>query len=342
MRQKRVTIADVARAAGVSPATVSQTFNGHRQVDPATRERVRALAQELGYRPDPTAQRLRTGRSGTIALLSSMPFAVAAGPSRLGFLMEIAAVTAGAALSNGIALVLVPPLRHGALPLDALAIDGAIVVEPTADDPSLALLRRRGLPVVAIGKVAGAADVPFVDLHSAWTTRLLLEHLWSRGARRIALVIGQQQRNSYLEAEAAYAAFAAERDIRLRIVRIDEAGGESAGRAACLELLAQAPEIDGLCVTVDAFAVGALQAAGDLGRTVPADLKLATRYDGPRAREASPQLTAVDLHLDAIGEAAIGLLLEHLRADHGRRSVAGPLPELIERGSSAGSQPGGT
>lgn len=148
---KRVTIADVARAAGVSPATVSQAFNGRRQVDPATRERIRAVALELGYRPNPTAQRLRTGRSGMIALLSSMPFAVAAGPSRLGFLMEIAAVAAGAALSNGLALILVPPVEHGQLSLDALAIDGAILVEPASDDPGLALLRARGLPFVTVG-----------------------------------------------------------------------------------------------------------------------------------------------------------------------------------------------
>ncbi|MFZ1431055.1 MAG: LacI family DNA-binding transcriptional regulator, partial [Geminicoccaceae bacterium] len=258
---KRVTITDVARAAGVSPATVSQAFNGRRQVDPVTRERIQAVALELGYRPNPTAQRLRTGRSGMIALLSSMPFAVAAGPSRLGFLMEIAAVAAGAALSNGLALILVPPVEHGQLALDALAIDGAILVEPATDDPGLALLRARGLPFVTVGKVAGAEDIPFVDLHSTWTTNLLLQHLWAQGARQIALMIGRQARNSYLEAETAYADFAADCHMRRRVLRIDETGGETAGRAACRRLLAEAPEIDGICATVDAFAVGALQAA---------------------------------------------------------------------------------
>ncbi len=337
---KRATIADVARAAGVSPATVSQAFNGRRQVDPTTRERIQAVALELGYRPNPTAQRLRTGRSGMIALLSSMPFAVAAGPSRLGFLMEIAAVAAGAALSNGLALILVPPAEHGQRSLDALGIDGAILVEPAAVDPDIARLRERGLPFVSVGKVAEAEDIPFVDLHSAWTTSLLLQHLWAQGARQIALVVGRQARNSYLEAETAYAGFAADRQMRQRVLRIDETGGEAAGREACRRLLAEDPEIDGICAMVDAFAVGALQAAHDLGRAVPADLKLATRYDGPRAREATPPLTAVNLHLEAVAEAAIVLLFEHLQGHASRHSATGPLPELVARASSAAGQAG--
>src|SRR5919106_4499727 len=108
----------------------------------------------MGYRPNLRAQRLRTGRSGAIALVSSMPFAVAAGPSRLGFLMEIAAVAAAAALSRNLALCLVPPLDT-AQGLDFLDVDGAIVTEPTVDDALVASFRQRGVPLVTIGRLAG-------------------------------------------------------------------------------------------------------------------------------------------------------------------------------------------
>jgi DNA-binding LacI/PurR family transcriptional regulator len=333
---RRSTIVDVAKAAGVSPTTVSHAFNGRRHVDPETRERIKLVARELGYRPNLRAQRLRTKQAGTIALLSSMPFAVAAGPSRLGFLMEIAAVAAGAALSSGLALVLVPPLEATGLPLDSLDIDGAIVVEPTADDPHVALLQERGLPVVAIGRQAGAGEgVPFVDLHSAYTARLLLEHLRMQGAREVALVVGSQRRNSYVETEAVYAAFTATHGCRPAVLRIDENGGEAAARASCARLLAERPGIDGICAPVDAFAVGAIAAARDLGRRLPEDLKLVTRYDGLRARNAEPPITAVNLFLDEIAERAVALLFEHLTGSTARRSVAGPLPELVVRASSA-------
>lgn len=334
---RRVTIVDVAKAAGVSPTTVSHAFNGRRHVDPETKERIKRIAHDLGYRPNLRAQRLRTKQAGTIALVSSMPFAVAAGPSRLGFLMEIAAVAAGVALSNGLALVLIPPLEAAGSPLDSLDIDGALVVEPTADDPHVALLRERGLPVVAIGRQAGAGEaVPFVDLHSAYTARLLLEHLRAQGARHVALVVGTQSRNSYIEAEAVYRAFTAAHGEAPVVLRIDEAGGEAAARAACARLLGERPEIDGICAPVDAFAVGAIAAAHELGRRLPEGLKVVTRYDGLRARHAEPPITAVDLFLDEIAERAVALLFEHLTGNTARRSVAGPLPALVARASSAG------
>jgi DNA-binding LacI/PurR family transcriptional regulator len=331
----RPTIIDVARTAGVSPATVSNALNGRRYVDADTKEKVKATARRLGYTPNLRARRLRTGSADTIALLSSMPFAVSAGPSRLGFLMEIAAVAAATALENELALVLVPPLERARLPLDDLPIDGALIIEPTEDDPNTARLLDRGLPVVSIGRPGGAKGaVPFVDLHSAYTARLLLEHLHAQAARRIALLIGAQSRNSYQETEAVYREFARGHKMRLTIVRIDESGGEDAAQAATLRLLQERPELDALCVPVDAFAVGANRALAELGRNVPADVKLVTRYDGLRARECNPALTAVDLHLGEVASLAVKLLLAHMRGESTPRSVSGPLPDLIARASS--------
>jgi DNA-binding LacI/PurR family transcriptional regulator len=96
----------------------------------------------------------------------------------------------------------------------------------------------------------------------------------------------------------------------------------------------RAPRLDGLCVPVDAFAVGALRALREAGRRVPRDVVVATRYDGMRARTSQPALTAVDLHLDQVGQAAIDLLLEHLRGETTRQTVEAPEPTLIARASS--------
>jgi DNA-binding LacI/PurR family transcriptional regulator len=337
MLTRRPRIVDVARAAKVSPATVSNVLNESRHVDPQTRARVAAAVARLGYTPDLRAQRLRTGQPTTIAILSSMPFAVAAGPSRLGFLMEVAAVAAAVAMEKGLALVLVPPAEFKRAPIEQLDVNGVLVLEPLADDPEVSRLRARGIPVVTIGRQPDDVDNPYVDLQSATTARLLLDHLWAQGGRDIALVLGRQKRNSYLETEKEYGAFARRHKMPSRILRLDETEGEAKARVACRDLLDGDNGIDALCVPVDAFATGAVQAAADLGRNIPRDLKIATRYDGLRARESRPQLTAVNLHLPEIAAIAVNLLLRHINGKPGVGKQRGPLPELIPRESSARS-----
>ena len=332
--RQRPTIADVARAAGVSTTTVSHALNDKGYVDPQTRERVKEAARALGYRPSVRAQRLRTGEAHTIALISSMPFEIAGGASRLGFLMEVAAVAAAAALTRGLALVLVPPVMAGRLPLEQLDIDGAIVIEPTADDANVTHLQERGLPVVCLGRQPGNDAVPYVDIHSSATTELLLKHLHEQGSKRIALLIGAQQRNSYIEARATYERFCEAHGMTPLIAAADESGGEEAGRDACAELLAAHPDVDGLCALVDAFAVGAVQAVARAGKRVPHDIKVVTRYDGTRARSCRPPLTAVDLHLEEMASQAVDLLFAHLGSADAARYVLPALPELVVRESS--------
>lgn len=334
MLKRRPRIVDVAKAAGVSPATVSNVLNRSRHVDDATREKVLGAVARLGYTPDVRAQRLRTGRAATIAILSSMPFAVAAGPSRLGFLMEVAAAAASVALERGVALVLVPPVEADRAPIEQLDVSGVLVVEPLADDPEVARLRARGIPVVSIGRQPDAPGQPFVDLQSTLTAQLMLDHLRECGSRRTALVIGAQPRNSYRETEAVYETFIRRHRMPKRLLQLDESAGMAAAHAACLRLLMEDPEIDALCAPVDAFATGALQAARELGRKVPDDLRIITRYDGLRARESRPQLSAVNLHLDAVAAAAVHLLIDVMAGTTTDLSRVGPAPTLIARESS--------
>lgn len=325
------TIADLAKAAGVSVTTVSHAFSGRRYVEPETRKRIEALASEIGYRPNHRAQRLRTGRAGSIALVSSMPFAVAAGPSRLGFLMEIAAAAAVTAFSRGISLCLVPPLGPRDS-LDALEVDGAIVVEPERDDPVLDFFADRGVPVVSIGRAPGRDDLPFVDLQSGATAHLLLDHLLERGGG-VGLITGLQRRNSYLETEAVYAERMAQIGAAAISVRVDERGGEQAAADAAESLLRANPSLSALCVPVDAFATGVLDAARVVGRRIPEDLRLATRYDGMRAKLAVPPLTAVNLHLDQVAAVAVDMLLVQLGQTSSEPGALS-LPSLIKRRSS--------
>ncbi|GAA3137600.1 LacI family DNA-binding transcriptional regulator [Streptomyces echinatus] len=314
---RRPTIADVAEAASVSRTTVSHALNGIGKVDPRTRERIKKIAADLGYRPNLRAQRLRRGEARAIALASSMPFAVAGGPSRLGFYMEVAAAAAERALVHEYALVLIPPVQSGSA-LYTVDIDGAIVVEPAADDAAVAQLRERGLPYVTLGRpTAPDDDAPYVDLHGGRVVELLLDHLRAQGARRPALVVGAGTRHSSVDARAAYERAAAAHGWTPVVACAPEDGGEQAGYDRCAALLTEHPGVDALCVLVDAFAVGAVRALRDAGRRVPDDVMVVTRYDGLRARTCEPPLTAVDLRLDRAAADAVELLLGRLGAQPG-------------------------
>ena len=325
------TISDLARRAGVSPTTVSHAFSGRRHVDPETRERILGIAREMNYHPSSVARGLRSGRTGMIALASSMPFAIAAGPSRLGFLMEIAASAAMSALTRDIALCLIPP-HPAATGQSEIAVDGVILVEPGRDDPLVAHFEARQTPLVSVGTVPGRPDIPAVDLRSRATATMLLDHLRDRGSRRVATVIGGSTRTSQTETDEAYHAFATRSGTEPILIALDEEGGEELAYRRSLDLLGDHPEIDGLYLSIDAFASGAVRAARDLGRAIPGNLRIATRYDGLRAKLSEPPLTAVDLHLPEIADAAVELLRRRIEGGGGQTEAA--LPMLVPRAST--------
>lgn len=245
--------------------------------------------------------------------------------------MEVAASAAMTALARNLALCLAPPLQE-ASDLDRIEVDGVIVVEPIENDLVVSLFQSRGTPIVSIGRAPGQPTIPFVGMQSEATAVVMLQHLWRPGSR-IGLVTGKQRRNSYVETEAAYEAFARERNFPPLAVRVDEVGGEKAGRRSAIDFLSRHPDVDAICVPVDAFATGVLAAARSLGRVVPAELRVVTRYDGMRARLATPNLTAVDLHLDKIAEAEVELMIATMEGQ-GPPGIELPPSSLIPRNSS--------
>ena len=202
-------------------------------------------------------------------------------------------------------------------------------------DPYVEELRRRAVPLVTIGKqFGGSPDLSAVDLRSSHTAQLLIDHLRSTGCRKIALMTGSTRRNAYVETEDVYTMLARSHGMEPVIVRVDEAGGEAAAFEATCRLMREHAEIDGLFASVDTFAAGSLRALQSLGIAVPGRVRLATRYDGIRARETDPPMTAVNLRLDAIAADAITLLLEQLQSKAPGRLLSAPEPELVVRRST--------
>jgi DNA-binding LacI/PurR family transcriptional regulator len=311
---RRPTIRDVASAVGVSVTTVSHALNDKGRVDASTRELVRHTADRLGYRPDRTALRLRSGRNGTLALL--LPTVEPdVGDDELGALdyyLYLAGAATRAAFAAGHPVLLTPPLET-ADDLHDLGVDGGIVCDPLREDQRVEFFETLGLPVVTIERDLAHPDRPWVvRADNEGNTRALLDHLLANGARRIALLIATGGWGWAEETTAAYRTWCAEHDREPLIEEACMRSDERNGYEAALRLLDGARP-DAIISLAERFTNGVLRAAAERDLRVPEDLRLATALDSHHARDAD--VTAIDLRPHAQGEAAVSLLLERLAGD---------------------------
>jgi alanine racemase len=178
---RRVRIADVAEAAGVSKTAVSFAFNNPDRLAPATSARILAVADTLGYRPDPVARMLTQRRTGTIGLVT--PQALASMFSNPYFGMFSAGVAA-VAESAGYGLHFISPL-HGSLSsaVARATVDGIVVIGLSSDHPEIAEIRRAGLPTVTVDSDR-FEGLPAIDVDDEGGARQAAAHLAALGHRR--------------------------------------------------------------------------------------------------------------------------------------------------------------
>jgi DNA-binding LacI/PurR family transcriptional regulator len=309
----RPTIHDVAKAAGVSVTTVSHALNGKGRVDPQTRARVAQVVRRLGYRANRHARGLRSGRSGSLGLLLPLSEDARSDETlRLDFYMRLASSAAMTAFTRENALMLLPPAIKAA-GLRGLAIDGGIVADPSPQDERVAALEELGVPVVTIGHGLGRADYPwYVASETDANTRLMLDHLAERGARRIALLTPMAEWGWATETLGAYESWVRGRGWPRLVVPVAMQPGEESAYAAARSLLVSANPPDAIFAVAERFVRGVLRAARACGTPVPGELLLAAGVDGVQAREGDPPVTALELHPERQAEAAIEMLLAML------------------------------
>lgn len=309
MAARRPTIADVAKAAGVSPTTASASLNGTGRVQAGTRERVRRVAADLGYRANRTARGLRLGRTYSLGLM--LPHGGAFARSEdffsIDFYLEVAVAAAQTAFARRHGLTLVPD-SVAADELAQFPLDGVIVNDPPVGDPRLVALDEIGLRYVTIDR---ALDRPE---HRRWVatdtiagTRAALDQLADAGASRIALLSSGLPWAWLADTETAYRAWCADRGVEPMVVRIDPG---NVGKPRPLAL----PEgvldgADALFTAPERHAVAVARAIADRGLRLGEDILLACGVDSHQARGHAPPITALDLHPHAVAEAAIELLL---------------------------------
>ena len=314
----RPTLAGVAARAGVSASTASLAFSGSPRVTAPTRERVLAAAAELGYAgPDPVAASLRRGRSGVVgAFVGERLLYAFRDPVSVQLLDGISEVLG----AHGAGLLLLaggagrPPVEQILrMPLDA-AIFATCGLE---DDPALAALIARGVPIVAV-EGPDVDGVPLIDIDDRAGIAELARHLRELGHRRVATVAMPLRLDGTRgEVGTARRALAHYRDVRHRITGVEDvfgpvpvmetasnavAEGERAGRAL-LDVPAERRPT-GVLAQSDILAAGVLSAAAGLGLRVPEDVSV-TGFDGADLHWLAPaQLTTVVQPTEEKGRAA--------------------------------------
>src|SRR5262245_9683227 len=211
-REGRISIKDVAREAGVSVTTVSHALNDKGRLNPDTRARVREVAERLGYRPNPAARSLVSGRTGLIAVVPSLPKEPQMSFGDFGYFTELIVSATEVAVSKDWALVVAPPSSSDFV-WERVPLDGVIVIEPIKDDPALPALRERRIPFVTISADPNApgADA-VVACEDRECTAQVLDHLAERGGRRVALLTVPPITSFLADTADAYAAWCAGND----------------------------------------------------------------------------------------------------------------------------------
>lgn len=328
----RVRLQDVADLAGVSMKTVSNVVHDYEHVSPAMRDRVQAAIDQLGYRPNLTARRLATGKTGMVALaipeIDQFYFA------------EIARHIGEEAGRRGYRILVEQTLNDVEAERAVIRdreeglVDGVIFQPARIDTLEIARLRP-GTPLVLLGEAARPLTADHVMIDNTQAARDGVEMLMRAGRRRIAFlatVRGDITESTHLRLigyqEALVAAGVA---LDPRLVLQSDGFSMDDAVAAVASAIAAGVEFDAILCRDDLFAMAALRALGAAGLRVPHDVSVLGWDDTAVARFSTPAVSSVSPDKAALAATAFDLLLERMNGFEGagRHEIVGH--SIVER-----------
>ncbi|MFF8916229.1 LacI family DNA-binding transcriptional regulator [Streptomyces sp. NPDC015032] len=321
-----MTIADVAREAGVSRATVSRAINDSDLVTAETKRAVQEAITQTGFVMNARGRALATGRAETVGVLITEPLDELFDDPTYGRVLR--GVTEGLAGSGFLPLI----VQASSEPERALAlrsfsrrsVDAVIHLTPYRGSDLLGSLAGTGLPVVLCGQLVNS---PYKGIFSAVYSddvrgaRLAAQRVVAAGRRQVAAVLGPADNPATGDRRRGYEEVLGDRLDPSRVVHTgwDSAGGLS----ATAHLLESHPDIDAILAGSDRIALGALAALHAAGRRVPEDVAVVGFDDHTIAASASPPLTTIAQPLAREGQLAAQLALEMING-------ASPRTEVLE------------
>ena len=290
----RVTINEIARRSGVSKGAVSYALNNRPGVSAATRARILAVADQLGWAPNRTARMLSGSRTDTFGLvLARDPRTLASEPFYMEFVAGLESVLSvrSYALLLQVCLDLDAELEVYRKWSSERRVDAVVVVDVRVDDPRLPLLHQLALPAVFVGDPTVTDSFTTVWTDDAAAMDAAVAYLVSLGHRRIARVSGlddlshvQIRDRAFLDATRAHQASGQ--------ILVADFSAES-GRAATRALVDSPEAPTAIMFDNDLMAVSALSALTELGVAVPAAMSILAWDDSPLCEITHPQLSAM-------------------------------------------------
>jgi LacI family transcriptional regulator len=330
-QRKRLTIRDVAAAAGVSIQTVSRVLNNRPDVAPETLQRVQEVIRETGYTPNMLARGLTQGRSHTLGVVAyGLEYF---GPSRV--LTEIERQAAEMGYGISLNLILEPETDDVDDLLNALRarqVDGIIWAIPEVSN-NRAWSRTQGselpVPVMLVGGMAGKPYLPSIGIDNAAIGCLATEHLVAGGARTVGIITGplswweaQQRLRGWRQTLETHGLEASDS------LMTEGDWTVTSGEQGLYRLLEQRPDIDAVFASNDQMALGVLHAAHRLNRRVPEELSVVGVDNIAEASHFWPPLTTVHQPLGDVGALAVREIDRLIRRERLSRRPQDTVPEM--------------
>ena len=337
MTEPAVKLRDVARQAGVHPATASRALNPETRllVSEETAKRVLAAATQLGYRPNAVARSLRTRRSHTVGVLIPdlnnplFPPMIRGLEDRLakaGYVALIGNTDGDDARERQVFEQMLA--RH---------VDGYVLATAHLRNPLLEEAVQAGVPVVLMNRMAADYDFPSVVVDNERGVKMAVSHLLALGHKKIACIAGPQDLSTGLDRYRGYQAAMAEAGLELAPGQVAFAHAFSIeeGQRCAAEILAAAGDCTAVAAGNDMLAVGCYLALDQAGLSCPADISVVGFNDMPFIDMLRPPLTTIAFPHYQVGTEAAQLLIERLNGASSKVKVLYLAPELIVRRSTA-------
>jgi LacI family transcriptional regulator len=317
------TIADVARAARVSTATVSRVLNGNTEVNSELAARVNKAIRDLAYQPSRIARGLRTQRTAVWAVVIS--------DIRNPFFTDMVRGVEDIAYANGYSLVLCnaeeDPVKEARYLQLAVAehMGGVIVAPASSSKTDVSVLLERGVKVVTVDrKLSGPRLVDRVLIDNQGGAEMAVSHLVEGGCRRVACISGQADVSTAVDRLAGYKAGLRSHGIRVtpQLIRAGDYR-EQSGKAAMEELLALPRMPDAVFVSNNLMTLGALAAISEAGLQIPNDIAVVGFDDPSWASLLRPSLSTVAQPTYDLGAETARMLLQRIEG------YTGPARELV-------------
>ncbi|NCD69748.1 substrate-binding domain-containing protein [Mucilaginibacter agri] len=310
---KKLSIADIAKHLHVSKTTVSFILNGRAQEKRIGREvveRVQKFVDEVGYKPNPLAKSLRTGKSNTIGLMVediSNPF-----------FASIARLIEDRAYKNGYKIIYCSTDNDTAKTRDLISmfrdrhVDGYIIAPPEGIEDDISSLVKAGMPVVLFDRHLPNVSTDFIEIDNLFSTYNATRHLIQQGYKKIAYITFANNQTHMLARLEGYHRALGESGYESFVKEIDFNQNDDLITAPIAAFLKKNKNLDAVFFGTNHVGACGLKAITELGIKVPTDLAVISFDDYDVFKLFSPPITAIAQPIEAIADSVITVLLNRL------------------------------